>query len=83
MAEVFSILDICIYWNRAWGLIVNTLEKLEILNENCSDCTELDRILGQLLSVILTHHRQKLSIYDRDISKFEQTYAINSDNFHS
>ena len=60
---------------------MNTLEKLEMLNENCSDRTEPDRILGQLLSVILTRHRQKLAIYDRDISKFEQTYAINSDRF--
>ena len=60
---------------------MNTLEKLELLNENYSDHTELDRILGQLLSVILIRHRQKLAIYDRDISKFEQTYAINSDRF--
>ncbi len=60
---------------------MNTLEKLELLTENCSDRTELDRILGQLLSVILTRHRQKLAIYDRDITKFEQTYAIDSNEF--
>ena len=52
---------------------MNTLEKLELLSENCSDRTELDRIIGQLLSIILTRHHQKLAIYDQDIKKFEQT----------
>ena len=60
---------------------MNTLEKLELLMENCSDRSELDRILGQLLSVILTHHRQKLATYDLDIKKFEQTYKIDSNEF--
>jgi hypothetical protein len=60
---------------------MNTVEKLELLTENCSDRTELDRILGQLLGVILTRHRQKLAIYDRDIKKFEQAYKIDSNKF--
>jgi hypothetical protein len=61
--------------------IMNTLEKLELLSENCSDRTELDRIIGQLLSIILTRHRQKLAIYDQDIKKFEQTYKLDSNQF--
>ena len=28
---------------------MNTLEKLELLNANCGDRTELDRILSQLV----------------------------------
>ena len=60
---------------------MNTLEKLELLSENCSDCTELDRIIGQLLSIILTRHQQKLAIYNQDISKFEQTYKLDSEQF--
>ena len=60
---------------------MNTLEKLELLSENCSDRTELDRIIGQLLSIILTRHQQKLVIYNQDISKFEQTYKLNSEQF--
>ena len=47
---------------------MNTLDKLELLNANCSDRNELDRILSQLLSVMLNRHRQKLTIYDRDIA---------------
>ncbi len=60
---------------------MNTLEKLEILNANCSDRTELDRILSQLLNVMLTRHRQKLTVYNRDINKFEQIYRLDSIQF--
>jgi hypothetical protein len=60
---------------------MNTLERLELLSENCSDRTELDRILGQILSVILTRHRQKLAIYDDEIHKFEQRYHLDSEEF--
>jgi hypothetical protein len=62
---------------------MNTLEKLELLKENCNDQTELDRILGQLLSVLLTRHRQKLSIYNSDIEKFEQKYKLTSQEFEA
>ena len=55
---------------------MNTLEKLELLKENCNDQTELDRILGQLLSILLTRHHQKLSIYNSDIEKFEQNINL-------
>ena len=51
---------------------MNILEKLELLSENCSDNTELDRIIGQLLNVILTRYRQKLAMYNLDIDKFEK-----------
>jgi hypothetical protein len=60
---------------------MNTLEKLELLNANCGDRTELDRILGQLLNVMLARHRQKLVVYNLDISKFEQTYSLDSIQF--
>ncbi|BAZ82242.1 hypothetical protein PN497_12925 [Sphaerospermopsis kisseleviana CS-549] len=60
---------------------MNTLEKLELLTENCNDNTELDRIIGQLLNVILTRHRQKLDIYNSDIQKFEQKYQLNCEQF--
>ncbi|MFM6021708.1 MAG: hypothetical protein ACKPER_02050 [Dolichospermum sp.] len=60
---------------------MNTLEKLELLTENCNDNTELDRIIGQLLNVILTRHRQKFDIYNSDIEKFEQKYQLTSEQF--
>lgn len=60
---------------------MNTLEKLELLNANCIDRNELDRILSQLLNVMLTRHRQKLAVYNRDISKFEQAYQLDSMQF--
>jgi hypothetical protein len=60
---------------------MNTLEKLELLNANCGDRNELDRILNQLLNVMLTRHRQKLAVYNHDISQFEQTYKLDSDQF--
>jgi hypothetical protein len=60
---------------------MNTLEKLELLNANCGDRTELDRILSQLLNVMLTRHRQKLTVYNRDIRKFEQIYRLDSIQF--
>jgi len=60
---------------------MNTLEKLELLNANCGDRNELDRILNQLLTVVLTRHRQKLAVYNHDISQFEQTYKLDSIQF--
>lgn len=60
---------------------MNTLEKLELLSENCSDNTELERIIGQLLNLILTRHRQKLAIYNSDLEKFEIKYNLNSEQF--
>ena len=60
---------------------MNILEKLELLSENCSDNTELERIIGQLLNVILTRHRQKLATYNLDIDKFEQKYQLTSEQF--
>jgi hypothetical protein len=60
---------------------MNTLEKLELLSENCSDNTELDRIIGQLLNVILTRYRQKLAMYNLDIDKFEKKYQLTSEKF--
>ena len=59
---------------------MNTLEKLELLSENCSDNTELDRIIGQLLNLILTRYRQKLAIYNLDIDKFEKKYNKSENN---
>ncbi len=60
---------------------MNTLEKLEILSDNCGDRTELDRILSQLLNVVLTRHRQKLASYNLDIGKFEEIYKLDSMQF--
>jgi hypothetical protein len=60
---------------------MNTLEKLELLTENCSDNLELDRIIGQLLNVILARHHQKLDIYNSDIEKFEKKYQLTSEQF--
>ncbi len=60
---------------------MNTLEKLELLKENCIDQPELDRILGQLLQVMLTRYYQKQSIYNADIDRFEQKYSLNSNEF--
>ncbi|BAZ85617.1 hypothetical protein [Dolichospermum compactum] len=60
---------------------MNTLEKLELLSENCSDNTELERIIGQLLNVILTRHRQKLATYNLDIDNFEKKYELTSEQF--
>lgn len=60
---------------------MNTLEKLELLKENCIDQPELDRILGQLLQVMLARYDQKLSTYNSDIEKFEQKYNLHSNEF--
>jgi glycosyltransferase involved in cell wall biosynthesis len=42
---------------------------------------ELDRIIGQLLNVILTRYGQKLAIYNLDIDKFEKKYQLASEQF--
>lgn len=60
---------------------MNTVEKIKLLSENCSDQLELDRILGQIFGVMLARHRQKLAIYDEDIRKFEQRYHLDSEQF--
>ena len=52
-----------------------------MLSENCSDNTELERIIGQLLNVILIRHRQKLAIYNSDLEQFEIKYQLTSEQF--
>jgi hypothetical protein len=52
-----------------------------LLSENCSDNTELERIIGQLLNVILIRHRQKLAIYNSDLEQFEIKYQLTSEQF--
>lgn len=62
---------------------MNTLEKLELLKENyTTDNSELDRILGQLLTVLLNRHQQKLKVYDADLERFEKLYGMASNEFY-
>lgn len=60
---------------------MDTLHKLTLLRETYSDPSELDQILGKLLSIALTQHQKRLERYNKDLSKFEATYQMDSDIF--
>lgn len=57
-------------------------QKLEVLKEACADETELDQVVGKLLDLTLSRHRQRLARYERDLDAFEQRYGTDSPTFY-
>ena len=43
---------------------MDTLQKLDILKETCTDNAELDQVLGKLLDLTLGQQRQRLERYE-------------------
>jgi len=61
---------------------MNTLHKLEVLRDTCTDEAELDLILGKLLDATLSRHRLRLDRYERDLRDFEKRYDMESETFY-
>lgn len=61
---------------------MDILYKLEVLRGTYSDEAELDLILGKLLDVVLSQHRQRLERYEQDLHEFEERYGIESATFY-
>jgi len=61
---------------------LDTLHKLEVLKNTYSDEAELDRILGKLLDVALSHHRLRLERYEHDLREFENRFDMESATFY-
>ncbi|WP_017720295.1 hypothetical protein [Kamptonema formosum] len=61
---------------------MDTLRKLELLKESYSDPEELDLIVGKLLEVALSQHRQRLERYEGDLREFERRYSLDSAEFY-
>ena len=61
---------------------MNTLHKLEVLRDTCTDEAELDLILGKLLDATLSRHRLRLDRYERDLRDFEKRYDMKSAAFY-
>ncbi|MFB2923122.1 MULTISPECIES: hypothetical protein [Aerosakkonema] len=61
---------------------MDTLGKLQVLKDTYSDQEELDRILGKLLEIALSQHRESLQKYEQSLSEFERQYNIKSDVFY-
>lgn len=66
-----------------WGREhMDTMQKLEMLKEACTDETELNQVLGKLLDLALSHHRRRLERYERELHEFEHRYSMDSDTFY-
>lgn len=61
---------------------MDTLQKLDVLKEVCSDDAELDQVLGKLLDITLSQQRQRLERYERDLRTFEDRYGTDSATFY-
>jgi len=61
---------------------MNTLHKLEVLRDTCTDEAELDLILGKLLDATLSGYRLRLERYERDLHDFEERYDMESETFY-
>lgn len=61
---------------------MDTLQKLDVLKEVCSDDAELDQVLGKLLDITLSQQRQRLERYERDLRTFEDRYGRDSATFY-
>lgn len=57
-------------------------EKLELIKATYTP-QELDQILAKLLDAALSEQRLRLERYRRDLSEFEQRYAMDSATFHA
>ena len=61
---------------------MDTLYKLQVLQDTYSDKAELGLILGKLLDVSLSQHRLRLERYERDLREFEERYGMESATFY-
>ncbi|MBM4087085.1 MAG: hypothetical protein FJ272_20035 [Planctomycetes bacterium] len=61
---------------------MDTLHKLEVLKQTCSDEAELGLILDKLLDVTLSQHRLRLERYERDLRQFEERFGMESESFY-
>ena len=61
---------------------MNTLHKLEVLRDTCTDEAELDLILGKLLDATLSGYRLRLERYERDLRELEERYSMESATFY-
>jgi hypothetical protein len=61
---------------------MDTLDKLQVLQDTYSDKAELGLILGKLLDVSLSQHRLRLERYERDLREFEERYGMESATFY-
>jgi len=61
---------------------MDTRQKLEVLQETCTDEVELGQVVGKLLDLTLGRHRQRLARYEQDLRVFETQYAMDSETFY-
>ena len=61
---------------------MDTLYKLQVLQDTYPDKAELGLILGKLLDVSLSQHQLRLERYKRDLREFEELYGMESAAFY-
>ena len=61
---------------------MDTLHKLEVFKDTCSNDAELDLVLGKLLDITLSRHRRRLERYEHDLGDFENRYGMDSGTFY-
>ena len=61
---------------------MDTVHKLQVLQDTYTDEAALNQILEKLLQVTLNQHRSRLQRYTRELGVFEKQFGIKSDQFY-
>lgn len=61
---------------------METFQKLEVLKEVCADEAELDQVVGKLLDLTRSRHRNRVARYAHDLHAFEERYGMDSPTFY-
>jgi len=61
---------------------MDTLHKLEIFKDACSNDAEIDQVLGKLLDITLSRYQRRLKRYEHDLADFENRYGMDSATFY-
>jgi hypothetical protein len=57
---------------------MQTCQTREVLTEACADTADLDQVVGKLLDLTLSRHRNRLARYARDVHAFEERSGMDS-----
>ena len=61
---------------------MDTLHKIEVFKDACSNDAEIDQVLGKLFDIALSRHQRQLERYEQDLGGFEKRYSMDSGMFY-
>ena len=62
--------------------LMDTLHKIEVFKDACSNDAEIDQVLGKLFDIALSRHQRQLERYEQDLGGFEKRYSMDSGMFY-